>query len=72
MVQIIARTTPSGALEVDLIPRSGRHVIRFGRLERTEEKLDKLLRFYRKGLSEIGWNVYRIIDIRYTDQVVCR
>ena len=72
VVQIIARTTPSGALEVDLIPRSGRHVIRFGRLERTEEKLDKLLRFYRKGLSEIGWNVYRIIDIRYTDQVVCR
>ncbi len=72
VVQIIARTTPSGALEVDLIPRSGRHIIRFGRLERTEEKLDKLLRFYRKGLSKIGWNVYRDIDIRYTDQVVCR
>lgn len=72
VVQIIVRTTPSGAMEIDLIPRSGGHVIRFGRLERTEEKLDKLLRFYRKGLSNIGWNTYRTIDVRYTDQVVCR
>ncbi|MDE5962521.1 MAG: hypothetical protein K2G58_00545, partial [Alistipes sp.] len=72
VVQIIARTTASGALEVDLIPRSGRHVIYFGRLERMEEKFDKLFRFYRKGLSRIGWETYRIIDIRYADQVVCR
>lgn len=72
VVQIIVRTTASGALEIDLIPRSGRHVIRFGRLERTEEKLDKLSRFYRKGLSSIGWNTYRTLDVRYTDQVVCR
>lgn len=72
VVQIIARTTASGALEVELIPRSGWHVIRFGRLERMEEKFDKLLRFYRKGLARIGWETYRVIDIRYADQVVCR
>jgi len=72
VVQIIARTAASGALEIELIPRSGRHIIRFGRLERMEEKLDKLLRFYRKGLSHIGWERCRVIDIRYTDQVVCR
>lgn len=71
VVQIVARTTPSGALEVDLIPRSGRHTIRFGRLERTEEKFDKLMRFYRRGLPQIGWDEYRTIDIRYQDQVVC-
>lgn len=72
VVQIIARTAASGALEIELIPRSGRHIIRFGRLERMEEKLNKLLRFYRKGLSHIGWERCRVIDIRYTDQVVCR
>ena len=71
VVQIVVRTTPSGAMEIDLIPRSGRHVIRFGRLERTKEKLDKLLRFYRKGFSKMGWERFRTIDVRYTDQVVC-
>ncbi len=72
VVQIVARTTPGGALEVDLVPRSGRHLIRFGRLEDTERKFDKLLRFYRGGLSRIGWEEYRTIDLRYNDQVVCR
>ena len=72
IVQIVARTSPSGALEIDLIPRSGEHRIRFGRLERTDEKLDKSLRFYRKGLSRIGWERCRVVDVRYRDQVVCR
>lgn len=72
IVQIVARTSPSGALEIDLIPRSGEHRIRFGRLERTDEKLDKSLRFYRKGLSRIGWEHLRVVDVRYRDQVVCR
>ena len=72
VVQIVARSAPSGALEIDLVPRSGQHLIRFGKLERMSEKLDKLRRFYRKGLARIGWDRYRIIDIRYTDQVICR
>lgn len=72
VVQIVARTAPSGALEVDLVPRSGSYTIRFGRLEGIERKFDKLLRFYEKGLAHIGWEEYRIIDIRYEDQVVCK
>lgn len=71
VVQIIARTAASGALEVDLIPRSGNHCIRFGRLERVESKLDKLMRFYRNGLPYIGWDGYAVIDIRYADRVIC-
>lgn len=72
VVQIVARSTPAGVLEIDLIPRSGRHTIRFGRLDEPQRKLDKLMRFYRGGLSRIGWDEYRTIDIRYKDQVVCR
>lgn len=72
VVQIIARTTPGGALEVDLVPRSGRHIVRFGRLEQPGRKFGKLMRFYEEGLSRIGWDEYRTIDIRYDDQVVCR
>ena len=72
VVQIAAHTTPSGALEVELVPRSGGHTILFGRLEEVDRKFDKLLRFYRSGLSTIGWDTYRTIDIRYDDQVVCK
>ena len=72
VVQIAAYTTPSGALEVELTPRSGRYTILFGRLDDVEHKFDKLLRFYRSGLSSIGWSQYSIIDIRYKDQVVCK
>ncbi|MDE5708217.1 MAG: hypothetical protein K2I32_01995, partial [Alistipes sp.] len=72
VVQFIASTTPGGALEVDLVPRSGRHTVRFGRIAEIEEKFDRLLRFYEGGLSRIGWDEYRTIDVRYSDQVVCR
>lgn len=72
VVQIVAQTTPSGALEVNLIPRSGEFVVRFGRLEAVEEKFDRLLRFYRSGLSVLGWSTYREIDLRFDEQVVCR
>ena len=72
VVQIIARTTPGGALEVDLVPRSGDCTIRFGRLEDEERKFEKLMRFYREGLARIGWEEFRTIDLRYDGQVVCR
>ncbi len=72
VVQVIARTTPGGALEVDLVPRSGRYRILFGRLENEERKFSKLMQFYRKGLTKVGWDTYRTIDVRYGDQVVCR
>ena len=72
VVQIAAYTTSSGALEVELVPRSGRHTILFGRIEQVERKFDKLLRFYRSGLQNIGWDAYRTIDVRYNDQVVCK
>ena len=72
VVQITAHTTPSGALEVELTPRSGRYTILFGRLEEVDRKFDKLLRFYRNGLPVLGWGTYRTIDIRYDNQVVCK
>ena len=72
VVQIVAHTTPSGALEVELVPRSGRHTVLFGRLEEVERKFDKLMRFYRSGLRSIGWDEYGTIDVRYGNQVVCK
>ncbi len=71
IVQIVASTAPSGALEVDLIPRSGDFVVRLGRLEQVEQKLDRLAVFYRQGLPRVGWDAYRSIDVRFDGQVVC-
>ena len=71
MVQITAKTTPAEHWRWNYA-RSGRFAVLFGRLEDVERKFDKLLRFYRSGLSSIGWSEYRTIDIRYNDQVVCK
>jgi cell division protein FtsQ len=57
--------------EVELIPRVGTGIIRLGDLEGYKEKLDKLFRFYRRGLAYEGWNKYSVIDIRFRDQVIC-
>ena len=42
------------------------------RRTRLDRKFDKLMRFYRNGLSTIGWDEYRTIDIRYKDRVICK
>lgn len=72
VVQIAARTTSSGALEVELVPRSGHYTILFGRVEEVERKFGKLMKFYRNGLRDIGWDTYRVIDVRFSDQVICK
>ena len=65
------RTTESGAIDLELTPRSGNYTILFGRLDDAEQKLDKLLRFYREGLGKAGWDRYRTINVKYAGQVVC-
>ncbi len=40
-------------------------------MEREEAKLNKLKHFYTKGLPNIGWNKYKVLNVEYEDQVVC-
>ena len=72
IVQITVDTTPAGAMNIALVPRSGSFVIEFGELENVDSKLDKLLRFYREGLKNIGWDLYATVNVAYDNQVVCR
>lgn len=72
IVQIIASTMSSGELRLELVPRTGNHRILFGTADNVEQKLDKLLSFYDKGLSNIGWEEFRTISVEYDGQVVCR
>lgn len=53
------------------IPQVGNHEIIFGSVENIGEKLDKLKLFYADGMNGSRWNKYRIINLKYKDQVVC-
>ena len=71
VVQFVADTTRMGDISLRLVPRSGNFVVEFGTLANSGEKLDKLLGFYEKGLSRVGWERFKTIDIRYDKQVIC-
>ncbi len=57
--------------DVVLVPRIGEHTIEIGKPEKLEEKLEKLKKFYKKGLNTIGWNKYEKINIEFEKQVIC-
>lgn len=57
--------------EFELIPRVGNHTIVLGDVYDLDSKFDKLMLFYKKGLSKTGWNEYKEINLKYKDQVVC-
>ncbi len=57
--------------EVEIVPRIGSHVVAFGSLDDVQQKLDKLMLFYRRVLNREGWDAYRTINLKYKGQVVC-
>lgn len=74
-------------LGVELVPRVGDHIIFLGYLpneKTTQAKRDqaitdftnsKLLRvekFYRYGLSKVGWNKYAYISVEFDNQIICK
>lgn len=57
--------------EATLIPRIGRQTIRLGKLDNFEQKLDNLMLLYNDAFDVKGWNVYKDINLKYDNQVVC-
>ena len=57
--------------DFELAPRVGGHNIIFGSSAALEEKFEKLMTFYKKGLSRTGWNEYSVINLKFKNQVVC-
>ncbi len=57
--------------EFELIPKNGVHIIELGNLSRMEQKLNKLLVFYKHGLTKLGWSKYNRVNLKYKNQVVC-
>ena len=57
--------------ELELVPRVGEHVIFLGKPENYEQKFNRLKRFYRKALNQIGWNKYSRISLEFDNQIIC-
>lgn len=57
--------------QFELTPKNGAHVIEFGDLNQMESKFGKLMTFYQNGLSRFGWNEYRRINVKFSNQVIC-
>jgi len=57
---------------VELVPRVGDHVVYLGQPTHLEEKLARLVKFYRYGLSKAGWNKYAYINMEFSNQIICK
>ncbi len=58
--------------EFELIPRVGQHTVLLGDLTELDEKFEKLLVLYREGFDEEAWRTYRLVNLKYKDQVICK
>ncbi|QPH41117.1 cell division protein FtsQ/DivIB [Pedobacter endophyticus] len=57
--------------DMELIPRVGNQRIILGDADSLEKKMTNLLLFYKKAMPQVGWETYRTINIKYTNQIVC-
>jgi len=56
--------------EIELIPRVGNQRILLGNADSLETKFANLRTFYKKALPMVGWDAYKVINIKYANQVV--
>ena len=59
-----------GSLE--MVPRVGDHIVYLGAPTDIEQKLDRLRKFYKYGLSHAGWNKYERISVEFGNQIICK
>jgi cell division protein FtsQ len=57
-------------MDILLIPKVGNHSIVFGSADNLEDKFSRLKTFYFKGLNNVGWDTYSVINLKYDSQVV--
>lgn len=60
-----------GKNDIELIPRVGNQRIILGSADSLDKKMKNLLVFYKKAMPQVGWETYRTINIKYTNQIVC-
>ena len=56
--------------EIELIPRVGSQRILLGHADSLATRFNNLLAFYKQALPKVGWDKYKIINIKYANQIV--
>lgn len=56
--------------EIELIPRVGNQRILIGNADSLNVKLNNLQAFYKQVLPKVGWDTYKVINVKYTNQVI--
>jgi cell division protein FtsQ len=56
--------------EIELIPRVGNQRILLGNADSLEVRFNNLKAFYKQALPQMGWDAYKLINIKYTNQVI--
>ena len=73
-------------LGVELVPRIGDHIVYIGQLPEitdkskhdkdiaqfVDKKMTRLEKFYKYGLSQVGWNKYSYVNIEFDNQIICK
>lgn len=57
--------------ELELVPRVGEHLVKFGSADDFEWKFRILRTFYKEKIPAVGWDKYDEIDMRFNGQLVC-
>ena len=57
--------------DIILIPRVGNQRIILGNADSLDTKMNNLLTFYKKAMPQVGWDTYKTINVKYTNQIVC-
>lgn len=57
--------------EIELIPRMGKQLILFGKLNNFEEKFKSIELLYTQVFNKVGWNYYNKINLRYDGKIIC-
>jgi cell division protein FtsQ len=56
--------------EIELIPRVGNQRILLGSADSLELKFQNLRAFYKQALPQVGWDAYKVINIKYANQII--
>jgi len=57
--------------DIELIPRVGNQRVILGDADSIAVKMGNLLAFYKQAMPKVGWDAYKTINIKYTNQIVC-
>jgi cell division protein FtsQ len=56
--------------EMELIPRVGNDRILLGNADSLQSKFANLFAFYKQAIPRVGWEAYKLINIKYANQVI--